>query len=342
MAKNDFSKYLSCFLAQYLPDTLGASSNTITSYCDTFRIFLSYCQDIKGYRIEKMKVSDMDYELVTGFLDWLEKERGCSVSTRNQRQAAICSYSRYLQTQVPEMSWEIQKIFSIPYKKKAQPEIQYITFQDIKKILSCPDLSKTQGRRDRVILCLLYDTGARVSELINLRAQDVRLDAPAKIRLMGKGEKQRSVPLLDETVGYLKAYMEEHGLTHTDKQAEYLFLNHQKEKFTRMGISYILKKYADVARNDSSTIPLKITPHIFRHSKAMHLLQAGVSIIYIKDILGHSDITTTQIYVKADMTMKKDALEKAKIGLPKAESVPSWATDENLMNWLLDFGRTIK
>lgn len=340
--KNNFSKYLSCFLTQYLPDTLGASSNTIISYCDTFRLFLFYCQNVKGYQIDKMNVLNITQELVISFLDWLEQERNCSISTRNQRLAAICSFGRYLQTQVPEIVWEIQKIFSIPYKKKPETEIQYITFQDIKNILSCPNPNNAQGRRDRMILYLLYDTGARVNELINIRVQDVRLDAPAKIRLTGKGMKQRSVPLLDETVGYLNAYMLEQGLMNADKQMEYLFVNHQKEKFTRMGISYILKKYADAARNVSGTVPSKVTPHILRHSKAMHLLQAGVNIVYIKDILGHSDITTTQIYVKADMTMKKEALEKAKIGLSKTNAAPSWVTDENLMTWLLDFGKTIK
>lgn len=340
--KTDLAKHLSAFLGKYLPDIKGTSAHTISSYSDAFRLFLDYCQSQKGKKAEKMSVREITYDLVVDFLEWLETERKCSVSTRNQRQAAICSFLRYVQIYVPDCMEEIQKILSIPLKKKQCVDISYIWFEDIKRILEQPDISKRDGRRDLVIMSLLYDTGARVSELINIKVRDVRLIAPARITLYGKGMKQRTVPLMDDTKKLLEKYMNEHGLTKKENQLDYLFINHQGQQFTRAGITYILNKYIKKARIENSRIPEKISPHIFRHSKAMHLLQAGVNIIYIKDILGHADVTTTQIYLKADMEMKKEALEKVKIEISSASDTPLWTDDITLMQWLAELGKSTR
>lgn len=337
--KPDLAKHLSAFLGTYLPDIKGASSHTVSSYSDTFRLFLNFCQNDKGKQPEKLYVKDITYDLIIEFLEWLESARGCSVSTRNQRQAAICSFLRYVQVYTPACMGEIQNILAIPFKKKKSVEINYISFEDIKRILEQPDTTKKNGRRDRIMMCLLYDTGARVSELTNLRARDVRLVAPARITLYGKGMKQRSVPLMDDTKRILEQYMEERELIKKENQSEYLFTNHQGQKFTRAGITYILNKYIKKAKSVSIRIPEKISPHIFRHSKAMHLLQAGVNIIYIKDILGHVDVTTTQMYLKADMEMKREALEKAKIEISNASETPLWTDDTTLMQWLTELGQ---
>lgn len=337
--KNDFAPLLSGFLDRYLPDIKAVSQHTISSYSDTFRLFLEYCCDEQRLKIEKLCICDISCLMVTGFLEWLEKERGCAVSTRNQRLAALCSFLRYAQVYSPASAGEIQKILSIPYKKKTVPEISYINFQDMKLILSQPDCRTQAGRRDRIMLLTLYDTGARVSELTGLKVRDIRLEPPAKATLYGKGMKQRSVPLMDETKDLLREHLYEYNLTDSTSQMKLVFGNQRDEEFTRAGVSYIINKYVAKTREQSSTIPKKVTPHIFRHSKAMHLLQAGINIIYIKDILGHSDVTTTQQYLRADMEMKEEALNKAKIDIHPQTSISSWTEDKDLLDWLTTLGK---
>ena len=165
----DFAIHLSKFLGNYLPEIKGVSSNTISSYRDTFRLFLEYCQKCENLPPEKIVLSDISENLIVRFLAWIENERGCSPSTRNQRMAALHSFFRYVQIYIPERMCEIQKILAIPPKKTAQVERCFVSFEDMKRILELPDISSPKGRRDRMILCLLYDTGARVSELINIR-----------------------------------------------------------------------------------------------------------------------------------------------------------------------------
>ena len=236
----DFAMHLSGFLGKYLPDIKGASAHTISAYSDTFRLFLFYCQNEVHIRPERLYIKDISCSMVAGFLDWIEKERGCSVSTRNQRFAAICSFLRYAQVYAPACSGEIQKILMLPVKKKEAADIQYISFEDMKHILAQPDCRKKEGRRDRCLLCLLYDTGARVSELTALRVRDVRLVPPARVTLYGKGRKRRCVPLTDETKGCLEQYMAENNLLETENHLKYLFANRSGEGFTRAGISYIM------------------------------------------------------------------------------------------------------
>ena len=332
--QTDFAVHLSKCLAHYLPDVKGASINTITSYRDAFRLFLEYCSTCEGMSPDKIQFSDIDEDLVKKFLSWLENIRGCAASTRNQRMAALDSFLRYSQIYSPECICEIQRILAIPAKKVSQPALCYIQFDDMKRILEMPDISVPKGRRDRLIMCLLYDTGARVSELLNIRFRDIRIDAPARVILNGKGSKQRGVPLMDDTVSCLKQYLQETEKTRDTSGTGYLFCSNRDEKFTRAGISYILKKYVDMARPKCNDLPAKVTPHTLRHSKAMHLLQAGVSIVYIKDILGHKDITTTQIYARADLNAQKEALSKAKIHIESPAMSLEWSSDTDLMNWL--------
>jgi site-specific recombinase XerD len=183
---------------------------------------------------------------------------------------------------------------------------------------------------------VLYDTGARVQELADLTVRDVRLDPPPIITLTGKGRKSRQVPLMSNTESLLKQYMAETHLLQNGTQDYPLFFNNQRCKLTPKGISFILNKYVSRARIVSSIIPEKITPHSFRHTKAMHLLQAGVSLIYIRDILGHVDISTTEIYTRTDTELKRKALEKAYPDMISTQ-LPHWTKDEDLLTWLTSF-----
>lgn len=333
MKPTDFAKALSHYLAVYLPGQRNVSSNTIKSYRDTFKLFLLFCKQDCNLSIERLGLSRIDKTLVLGFLEWLEKARINSVSTRNQRLACIHGFYRYMQLEDPVGLLSYQQILSIPIKKMQQPTINYLTPDALKLILAQPDPSKANGRRDLTLLCVLYDTGARVQELVDLRFGDVRLDPPAILTLTGKGRKKRQIPIMSNTETLLKQYMDEAFSIQEGMQDHPLFFNRQRGKMTRAGISFILDKYVSQARAKSSIIPSKVTPHVIRHTKAMLLLQAGVNLIYIRDLLGHVDIATTEIYARADTEMKRKALEKAYPEIV-TENLPHWQKDEPLLSWL--------
>ncbi|HBT66022.1 MAG TPA: integrase [Ruminococcaceae bacterium] len=339
MRSSDFSKMLGSFLSVYLPSERNFSKNTISSYCDTFKLLLQYIKATKGLSPEKVTVKFLNREFILLFLNWLEQERGCSVSTVNQRLAGIHSFFRYIQIDYPDLLLECQKILSIPFRKKPAPAVNYLNATDLRLILEQPDCSTRSGRRDLTLLSLLYDTGGRVQEIADLTVGSLRLQAPAQIMLVGKGNKSRAVPLMAPTVQLLEGYLFENRLNDPNSMAYPLFRNQRKEPLTRAGICYILKKYAAEARAANPHIPQNITPHVFRHSKAMHLLEAGVNIIYIRDILGHVDVSTTEVYAKANMEMKRAALEK--VSHISVGNVPSWATNSDLLSWLNDFGKSL-
>lgn len=199
MKKNDFPRYLTGFLSQYLPGQKNVSTHTIISYRDTFKLFLIFCEKERGIFPEKLTKQLITKDLVVNFLDWLEKKRKNSISTRNQRLAALHSFFRYIQKEFPENLYEMQKIFSIPSKKKIKPMISYLTGNEMKILLEQPDASTRAGWRDLVLMAVLYDTAARVQELLDLRVKNIRLSDPAVITLHGKGRKTRQVPIMGKT-----------------------------------------------------------------------------------------------------------------------------------------------
>lgn len=333
MKPTDFAKALSHYLGVYLPGQRNVSPNTIKSYRDTFKLFLVYCRDVQNVPVERLSLNHINETLVVEFLTWLETERRNGISTRNQRLAAIHGFYRYMQTQEPVSLLEHQKILAIPMKKAQQPVVTHLTPDALKLILAQPDLSKRKGRRDLTLLSVLYDTGARVQELVDLKVRDVRLDHPPILTLTGKGRKTRQVPLMSNTENLLRQYMTESRLLLNGKQDYPLFSNRLSGKLTPEGVTYILNKHASSARSGCSIIPDKVTPHVFRHTKAMHLLQAGVSLVYIRDLLGHVDISTTDIYARTDTELKRKALEKAYPDMV-SEGLPPWTEDEDLLAWL--------
>ena len=319
---------------------MNASSHTISSYRDTFKIFLNYCQAEKNLKPELVQLSMVTKELIIDFLDWLERERQCSISTRNQRLAAIHSFLSYVQKDNPETLFEIQRTLSIPTKKKPKPVIPFLTAAEMEILLNQPDRTKESGRRDLVLLAVLYDTGARVQELIDLTIKDIRLDKPAVIKLHGKGKKSRQVPITKNTValleGYLKNYDGNRGCSLNDCP---VFYNQHRTKLTRRGVSYILNKYVDMAREEDGFYSADcITPHVFRHSRAVHMLESGINLVYIRDFLGHVSVTSTEIYARANNEMKRKALEEAYLELDTG-NLPSWEKDGELMNWLQNLCR---
>jgi site-specific recombinase XerD len=340
MYNHDFPYYLTSFLSKYLPGQKNASRNTILSYADTFKLLLNFYDTEKGIKPERLDLSRICSEGILEFLDWLERTRNCSVTTRNQRLVAIHSFCHYVQVQSPENLYDIQKILHIPYKKCAKTVVSYLTGDEMKILLAQPDIQTAKGRRDLVLLATLYDTAARVQELIDLKEKDIRLTKPLTMTLHGKGNKTRQIPISGKTAalldGYLRSKRSDTGFSSGDRN---IFFNQKNQPLTRWGVSYIINKYVDSAKKDLGfTVPFPITPHVFRHSKSVHLLQSGVDLIYIRDFLGHVDCATTEIYARADTEMKRKAIEAAYEDVLPHEELPSWTDDKNLMGFLNSLG----
>jgi integrase/recombinase XerD len=333
MKPTNFAKYLTEFLSVYLSSQKNVSKNTIHSYRDAFKLLIKYCQELRNIPPERITLDVLSSELLTEFLGWLETERKCSISTRNQRLAAIHSFFRYVQAEEPAGLFHFQKVIAIPAKKAKKTVVEHLTPEAMTLLLEQPDRSNMKGRRDLTLMSVLYDTGSRVQELIDVKIGDVTLDTPAVIVLTGKGNKTRRVPLMKNTVALLNRYIQENKLDKPWKNEYPLFTNNQNKKLTKEGVAYIISKYVATARKTSTQVPSKVKAHMLRHSKAMHLLQAGVNLIYIRDFLGHVDLKTTEIYAKTDTETKRKAIENAYPDLID-NNLPDWNKDQALLSWL--------
>jgi integrase/recombinase XerD len=334
MKTTDFARYLTEYLSAYLPGERNLSSHTIASYRDTFKLLLIFCEHEKGISPERLTLAHIDDGLIRAFIAWIETTRGCGIATRNQRLAAVHAFFRYVQAEMPERLTMHQRILAIPLKKMGKPAVSYLTTEALEAILRQPDRNSSAGRRDLALLTVLYDSGARVAELTDLLVRDVRLTQPATMTLKGKGRKVRHVPLMSKTASLLAGYLEERRLTAAHKPDYSLFFNSRNQKLTRAGVSYIINKHVKAVRRQNAVIlPDKVSPHVFRHTKAMHLLQANVNLIYIRDFLGHASVTTSEIYARADTQMKRVALERA-YSPAVTDDLPAWQDDKNLLGWL--------
>lgn len=338
MKNTDFAMHLGRYFTHYLPNERGSSPQTIDSYRYAFILFLEY-METTGVPPEKMTVADFTRDNIRGFLDWLESDRGNSPTTRNYRLAAMKGFVHYLKFEFPDYLDEYQRILAIPLKKTIQREISYLKTDGVELLVAQVDTSKKNGLRDYVILLLLYTTGIRVSELIQLKVKDISLTEPYTMRIHGKGNKGRYVPLLKTTMPHIQRYL---SLMKYDCDARYdevLFKNHMGKPFARQGINYLLKKYGCMAHaNGEASVPEDLSPHKMRHTTAMELLSQGVDLIYIRDLLGHSSVTTTEVYARTDAQLKRKAIEAAsKEIVPKEDAV--WDNDTNLKDWLKSFNK---
>lgn len=332
MKPTDFSKYLTCFLSEYLPAQKNVSRNTIKSYRDTFKLLLLFCKE-DGLPAEKVTMQKLSPDRLERFLLWLETERKNSISTRNLRLTAIHSFFRYAQSESPQHLYHYQQVLAIPVKKKRQAIVEHLSPDGIKILLEQPDKSTAKGRRDLSLMSLMYDSGARVQEIIDLTVKDFTAGSNSVLVLTGKGNKVRRVPIMKNTASILEKYISENKLDLPHKTEYPLFSNNQHNKLTKEGVAYIIGKYAKAAHDVSDKVPTKVKCHMLRHSKAVHLLQAGVNLIYIRDFLGHSDIKTTEIYARADSELKRKALENAYPELVDS-NLPDWNENSDLMEWL--------
>ena len=328
----DFAVFLHRFLTAHLAGLRGCSPNTVASYRDTFKLLIVFFRDERSIPPEKLALDCVDDAAITGFLDWLEASRHNSISTRNQRLAAISSFYRWMQSQDPVQMARCQNILAIPAKKHAQPAVNHLTVEQTRLLLAQPDRSTRRGRRDATLLATLYDSAARAQELADLTVRDIRLEPPPLVALTGKGGKTRHVPLGDNTTALLNAYLAEQRLNTPGYHDDALFVNQHHNKLSRGGIAWIIRKY-QANSGDPTLVNADLHPHVLRHSKAMHLSEAGIPLPYIRDILGHVDLSTTDIYARASTEAKRRALEAAYADIV-TDDLPEWNQDPGLLNWL--------
>ena len=333
MRNKNFGQHLSEYFLKYISRQTGYSINTIKSYRDTFTIFLRYLNDELRIKPEKLSFEKMSKKMIEEFMIWLEEDKKYSVSTRNQRLAAIHAFFRYVQIEAPENLNLCNCILSIHTKKVVENTIPYLTIDAVKALLEAMDIRTKKGRRDLTLIALLYDSAARVQEIADLTVGDIGL-SPATVRLKGKGNKTRIIPIVGQTAKLLGSCLEEYDLLGEESINLPVFSNRNNHKLTRAGITYILSKYVEIARKKTPKLfRKKVTPHILRHSKSMHLLQANVNLIYIRDFLGHASVITTERYAKADSEIKRKAIEKASSNIVPDKNYSKKEKHE-LLSWL--------
>jgi integrase/recombinase XerD len=303
----EFATLLQRFFIERLVQQRNASPRTVESYRDTFRLLLGYAQQVLHKSPATLALEDLNPTLITGFLNHLETARGNCIRSRNARLAAIHAFYRYVSLQCPPALRLTQQVLEIPVKRFEKPLLGFLSGEEVEAVLAAPDASTWAGRRDRVMFAVLYNSGARVSELINIRVHDVQLDAsPAFVRLHGKGRKQRTIPLWRETAGRIRDWVKVQAL----QPDQPLFCNRFGNKMTRAAVAERLALAVTTATERCPQLRGRhITPHTVRHATAMHLLQGGVDITVIALWLGHESPVTTHGYVEADMTMKEQALK---------------------------------
>jgi site-specific recombinase XerD len=322
--------FIKRFFSHYLPVQKGLSVNTILAYRDAVKLLICHAADTVKIAVDELAAEDISEKIVLGFLDQLEQSRGCSTRTRNARLAAIRSLFEYIARQEPVLLVHCGQIRAIPLKRAEHKTVDYLNEKEMQAVLDAVDVNSRTGMRDMALLMLLYNTGARVSEIVALELDDLRLDDSAQIRLLGKGRKERSCPLWAETVTVLKSYL--HQRAPKEPGTQPVFLNANGAPITRFGIRHITRKYgaqAQVKQRDVTT--KRVNPHTIRHTSAMHLLRAGNDINMVSYWLGHADINTTHIYVEIDMEMKREMIAKA--GAPDVGNKTPWQ-QPNVLQWL--------
>lgn len=339
---NELGAAMADYIFDYLPVKKGVSANTVEAYTCTIGQFIRFLELDCGLSREKLDIGHISREKVEMFLDWLEAEKHNSVATRNYRRTTLNAFFKYLQYRNPAHVLLCQQAVSIPKKKDRRETVQHLSVEAVQAILKAPDLRTRKGRRDFALLDLLYESAARASELAGLTVQDFRTGGRAghAIRLYGKGGKTRIVPLVDETAAIISGYIREESRNRPCRDEDPLFCNHSGRSLSRAGIAYIVKKYAAMAAASMPELENKdVFPHIFRHSRAMHWLEAGIDMEYIKDLLGHEDMETVRTYARLSLKMKDEALKKAQ-SETKNDADPSqesWTKDQSLVDWLKSF-----
>jgi len=321
------------FFSNYLPKLRGMSPHTILSYRDSFKLLLGFLIQQKNIAATDLEIEDIGSAEVIAFLDHLESNRKNSIGTRNIRLSAIHSFFRCLAAVYPDYLDQSQRILSIPFKRMSTRIIEYLEFDEVLAVFKVIDRSTFDGRRDYALLKLMFNTGARVQEVVDLKANDLQLSRPFSIHIFGKGRKERICPIWPETAQILREHAEERGIDL--RKPVTLFRNHLGRPLTRFGVRYILEKYLQKASLIKPSLKKKsLHPHSIRHSTAVYLLKSGVDLSTIASWLGHVSPNTTNKYATMDMEMKQQVLEIAKPLCVEDNPKSLWRKDPNILTWL--------
>jgi len=329
---NALARALRGFFADYLPRVRGMSPHTVCSYRDAFLLFLRFLAERRKRPVVRLDIQDIAPDEVLAFLDYLEAERRNSASTRNARLAAIHAFARYVATNHPEHLALCQRILAVPFKRARTRIVEYLEADEMRALLDAPDRTTPDGRRDHALVLALFNTGARVQEILDLRPCDLQLARPLQVRLRGKGRKERVCPLWPQTAETLRALLAEHNIDPMATQP--LFRNHRGEPLTRFGVRYILLKYAHGAAMPTTLRAKRVHPHVVRHTTAVHLLQAGVDLVTISHWLGHASVETTNRYAAVNLETKRAAVAKARPVGDVDPALAAWRTDATILQWL--------
>lgn len=323
------------FFVDHLGVSKGLRTSSIRSYRDALRMFLLFVAAEARRRITRLTLHDLSFERVQSFLRHLEQDRGNHIRTRNQRLAVLRTFFDYLGARVPEMLSVSERVAAIPAKRVPPPETGFLERDEIASLFACLPSKARHAARDRALLLFLYNTGARVQEAADLRIGDLDLAAPPRVRLHGKGGKWRTCPLWAETARQLGALLEGSSSRTVDSS---VFVSQSGRALTRFGIYKIVRRHADRFQSkDPRARRRRISPHIFRHTAAVHLLEAGVEVNVIRGWLGHVSLDTTNRYAEINIQTKEAALRACE---PKTDSLggyprkPVWRNDDSLLAWL--------
>lgn len=324
------------FFEEHMVTQRGMSPNTVLSYRDTFKLFLQFAVERCRKSCTDLAVDDLSDLLVRQFLEHLDSGRKNGTGTRNVRLAAIHAFFRYLAVTDPRYIAQCQTILAVPFKRHARHVLGYLEREEVQHIFRHIDIQQAQGRRDDALLRLLYNSGARAQEIVDLNVNHIRFSRPYYVLIHGKGQRERSCPLWDETVQAIKATIEDRHLRLSDNVP--LFVNARGGRLTRYGLRYLIAQRVAAAVETCPSLSTKtITPHTFRHTTAMHLLQSGVDLNMIRSWLGHSSIETTNLYIEIDLEMKRKTLQATEKLLPKtSKKGPPWRREPSILEWLKD------
>ena len=332
---NDLGRCLVRFFQEYLPSLRGMSPHTIHSYRDALVLYLRYAASHSGHRVHELDLVDFTAEHVAEFVTFLERTRRNGIGTRNARLAALHTFARFVATEHPERLAEVQRVLGVPFKRGARREsLEYLDQREVEALLKAPARSTPSDQRDRALFALMFNTGARVQEVLDLRVRDVRFEPPYQVRLRGKGGKIRVCPIWGQTAAKLRHLIECSGAAAEPDSP--LFTNRYGTKLTRFGVRYLLRKHlARCAESVATLRGKRIHPHSLRHTTAVHLLKAGIDFATISQWLGHASLNTTMNYAKADMDIKRQALAQVfpdVLGAPRAGHVRLERLD--VVEWL--------
>lgn len=327
------------FFDKYLPHIKGVSNRTVKAYRDTFRLFLPFAAQYRSIKIESLRVDHLSPELILTFLDDLELNRKNVAKTRNHRLAALKSLAKMIRFMYPEKRELAEKILKIPQKRTQKQLIGFLYPQEIHKVFQRVDLKKKTGVRDYTLLHLLYDSGARASEIATLNL-DYFNPEQKTLAILGKGNRYRLIELKPKTVQLVQLYIAKYRITPKPRYQHRIFINQRGEELTRHGIYRICKQYLFIALSQKRL--KNINPvHSFRHSRAVDMLSSGASLSEIKNHLGHEDIQSTTVYLHLDLARRKqiqqqfiEYMQSVLISDPKIEELFDWESKEDIMVWL--------